>query len=282
MEICGYTQRMRHLVPLVFVAAAVVGVTGVTDASAQQGGQKAWLGVGIQNVANGVLVSEVIDGAPADDAGLKQGDVITKVDNVAVRTTNALVNQIARRRVGSAVQLTIVRAGRTTSVRAMLDRRLNREELLNRRLLAKLAPDFNLNVMTRAGVKGKVRLSSLRGKVVVLEFWSRYCGYCKLVHPALSKLQRKHKQNLVVLGLADDPAAALRAHLAKPANAKGINFTTLHDSGSAIKRVYHVQSTPTIIVIDNKGVVRFVGLGAGRNAGNAINMAEHCVKNPHP
>ncbi len=268
---------MKQLAVIGFVVA-VVGTAQPADAQVAAR-QQAWLGVGIQNTGSGVLVTEVIEGTPADDAGLKNGDVITKVDNASVLSTSALITQVSRRRVGDTITLRVTRGGTTLLLKAMLDRRLSKEELLNRRLLGKLAPDFELAVMTAKGVAGKQRLSNLRGKVVVIEFWATHCFYCRKVHPVLSKLQAKYKNDLVVLGLADDRAHTLRSHLAK---ARNIRYATLHDKLGAVKRTYFVQSTPTLVVVDRKGVVRFAGIGAGANAGNAIGFAEGCVKKNRP
>lgn len=254
---------------MVFLLASTVSVA---PARAQLA-PRPWLGVQIQNAARGVFVSDVIPGTPADLAGLQQGDVITKVDSGTVRTTSALIMRIGQRKVGDTVSLTLVRKGKTLVLKALLERRLSRDELLERRLVGQRAPDFNLPVMTGAGPRGKLRLSSFLGKVVVLEFWSMHCFHCRQLHPALSALQKKYKPDgLVVLGPADDKPAALRAYLAK---AK-VGFTTLHDPGSAVKNKYFVSATPTFIVIDRTGVVRFAGIG-GNLMGTLGTVVRHCL-----
>lgn len=90
------------------------------------------LGVGIQaitpdiasslnlNNTRGVLVREVEQGTPADRAGLKQGDVITALNNTAIADDNAFRNQIARTQPGTDIQLTILRNGKEQQLRATL------------------------------------------------------------------------------------------------------------------------------------------------------------------
>jgi peroxiredoxin len=72
----------------------------------------------------------------------------------------------------------------------------------------KPATDFTL-----PGLDGKpVKLSSYKGKVVLLNFWATWCGPCKAEIPAFVELQTQFKNDLVVLGLSvDDPADKAKA-----------------------------------------------------------------------
>ena len=73
---------------------------------------------------------------------------------------------------------------------------------------AKPATDFTL-----PSLDGKqVKLSSFRGKVVLLNFWATWCGPCKAEIPAFVELQQQYKSDLVVIGLSvDDPADKAKA-----------------------------------------------------------------------
>ena len=73
---------------------------------------------------------------------------------------------------------------------------------------AKPATDFTL-----PSLDGKqVKLSSFRGKVVLLNFWATWCGPCKAEIPAFVELQQQYASDLVVLGLSvDDPADKAKA-----------------------------------------------------------------------
>ncbi|MEN3009963.1 MAG: Do family serine endopeptidase [Candidatus Bipolaricaulaceae bacterium] len=94
---------------------------------------RAWLGVYIQDVLpgmerqlgvrEGVLVTEVVRGSPAERAGLRAGDVIVAVDGKAVRTTNDLQREIMYRRVGEQVTLTVVRQRATLTLSVVLAER---------------------------------------------------------------------------------------------------------------------------------------------------------------
>lgn len=103
------------LVPLV-LALAVVG-------SQAKSGKSGWLGVYIQNIdrdlmesedlpsTDGVLITDVVDDSPAEEAGLKRGDVILEYDGNEVRSVNRLTRVIERTEPGDKKELTIWRDG---------------------------------------------------------------------------------------------------------------------------------------------------------------------------
>jgi S1-C subfamily serine protease len=62
----------------------------------------------------------VIAGSPADIAGLKDGDVITKVNNITIDDKTSLTGALAQFQVGDKVNLTVVRAGKTIQLTATL------------------------------------------------------------------------------------------------------------------------------------------------------------------
>lgn len=249
---------------------------GSAAASAQSAPGGGWLGVGIRPASGGVAVTEVIDGTPAESAGLKKGDVITAVDKTPVRDPRELIEQISRRSPGARVTLSVRRAFRSLSLATTLDRKIPPAEVLDRRLRDKPAPNFELPIATAAGIdpKRKVKLSSLRGKVVVIEVWASWCQFCAQTHQALAALQKKHsRQDLVVLGISVDGAVTdLQRYLRR----RAVGFTVLHDNGT-VKSAYHADVLPTLIVVDPQGVIRYVGTGAGPNTGHAVRTADGCV-----
>lgn len=80
-----------------------------------------WIGVSIQDIderlaqyfslttSEGVMVTQVLEGAPAEKAGIKDGDIILAVNKIKVRNTSALVKQISNAAIGKPVSLQIIR-----------------------------------------------------------------------------------------------------------------------------------------------------------------------------
>ena len=78
---------------------------------------------------------------------------------------------------------------------------------------AKMAP-LNYTLKDMNGVD--VKLSSFKGKVILLNFWATWCGPCKAEIPGFVELQKQYPNDLVVLGLSvDDPVEKLKPYAAQ-------------------------------------------------------------------
>jgi serine protease Do len=114
-------------------------VTRVVDQLKEFGEtRRGWLGVRIQDVTQdvadamglakvtGALITDVPDG-PAKDAGLKTGDVIMSFAGVEVEDTRGLVRQVGNSAVGAAVRVTVLRDGKSQTLKVILGRREDAE-----------------------------------------------------------------------------------------------------------------------------------------------------------
>jgi len=112
-----------------------------------------------------------------------------------------------------------------------------------------LAPDFTLNDLCGK----KVTLSQFRGKVVILNFWSIWCGPCLAEMPSLNKLYLELKdKGLVVLAIAEDPAEKpLKSYIKE----KGLAFPVLMDKERKVYLKYSLFGIPVSFLIDKKGVI---------------------------
>jgi cytochrome c biogenesis protein CcmG, thiol:disulfide interchange protein DsbE len=119
------------------------------------------------------------------------------------------------------------------------------------------AAGFTLPVMTGGEPGSRVRLSDLRGKVVVLVFWASWCAPCRAEAPVIDRIARRYDgKGVVVLGVAtsgDDWARA--ADFAKSQN---LGYTTLFDDGDHVASAFRIQELPTLAVIDREGIVSTV------------------------
>lgn len=78
-------------------------------------GGKAMLGLYAGNGDNGAVVNDVMDNTPADDAGLRSGDIITKVDEHTISNAHDLTETIGGYKAGDKVTITYERDGRTAT-----------------------------------------------------------------------------------------------------------------------------------------------------------------------
>jgi cytochrome c biogenesis protein CcmG/thiol:disulfide interchange protein DsbE len=126
-------------------------------------------------------------------------------------------------------------------------------------LLGKPAPEFS-----RTALDGtKLEPSTLRGRVVVLEFFAEYCVPCRAAMPAAEAAHRERPSALFV-GVSEDDAPATAAQLAATF---GVTFPIVHDQGKVLAGRLRVSDLPATIVLDANGVVRWVGAEASTTEG---------------
>jgi cytochrome c biogenesis protein CcmG/thiol:disulfide interchange protein DsbE len=119
-----------------------------------------------------------------------------------------------------------------------------------------MAPDF---VLERLDEEGELRLSSLRGKAVVLNVWASWCIPCKEEAPFLEEVWREGRQRgVVVVGLdAKDFRRDARAFMRR----FGLSFPVVYDGPGDRLESFGVTGFPETFVIDRDGrlVDAFVG-----------------------
>lgn len=110
-------------------------------------------------------------------------------------------------------------------------------------------PDFTLPGL--AG--GRVRLSDLRGRPVVLNVWASWCNPCREEFPMLRSAQRRYRRDrLVVVGVSfRDIAADARAF----ARSERADWPLARDPGGIFAAAYGVNRVPQTFFVDADGVL---------------------------
>ena len=127
------------------------------------------------------------------------------------------------------------------------------------KLVGQTAPDFTL----RSDQGDNKKLSELRGKVVMLNFWATWCGPCRQEIPKLAELKELHDEydfELLGINIDEDPNKALR--LAKKLS---VNFPILFDQAKQVSKTYSIDAMPMTILIDRDGTIRYVHRGYKEN-----------------
>ncbi|PFF02878.1 thiol:disulfide interchange protein [Bacillus thuringiensis] len=125
--------------------------------------------------------------------------------------------------------------------------------------IGKSAPDFELTKLDGTNVK----LSDLKGKKVILNFWATWCGPCQQEMPDMEDFYKEHKENVEILAINYTPSekGGGEEKVSNFVKEKGITFPILLDKNIDVTTAYKVITIPTSYFIDTKGVIqdKFIG-----------------------
>ena len=118
---------------------------------------------------------------------------------------------------------------------------------------------------------GRLRLSELRGKIVIVDFWASWCAPCRESFPYYARLRERvgaDKLEIVAVSVDQEREAAeafVREH--------GPRFPALWDEGQRIVTAWAAPAMPTAYLVDRGGVVRLVHRGFGSDTPAILDAA---------
>jgi len=117
------------------------------------------------------------------------------------------------------------------------------------------APNFTLK--DTGG--NNMRLSELRGNVVLINFWASWCGPCRQEMPLLDELYTQYKPlGFTILGVNVEEKSADARDLLKKIP---VSFPVLLDNENKVSKLYNVVAMPSTVIVDRDGNMRYVHLG---------------------
>jgi len=119
----------------------------------------------------------------------------------------------------------------------------------------KVAPEFVLRSLDGQNL----RLSELRGEVVMINFWASWCGACRSAMPSLNELDAKYRRvGLKLLSVNVDDEHNKAEHMAESLK---IRVPVLRDEQKTVSRMYKADTLPLTVLIDREGNVRYSHTG---------------------
>jgi thiol-disulfide isomerase/thioredoxin len=241
---------------LALSAAAVLGDSRWARAESAHG----WLGVELEPAhaqTRGVRVRHTVRTSPAWIAGVRDGDIILRVEQTVPVRPDDVIREVAGHAPGTSVRLALARGGVELALSATLAEMPDSDEMLRLDKVGLPAPSWqNLATVSGALPEG---VQALRGRVVLLDFWATWCIACRMATPKLTSWQAKFgAQGLSVIGITDDPVA----EASQGVISFGMKYSAIAtDPSYATQRAFGVRALPTVFVIDKRGVIRDVSVG---------------------
>lgn len=138
--------------------------------------------------------------------------------------------------------------------------------------IGQLAPDFELDTLDGE----RLRLSDLRGRPLVLNFWASWCSPCRREVPALIRAQNRHADaGLLIIGLnIEEPPGAAQTFV----DEFGVEFPIPMDRDGAVYRAYGYEGLvgpPRTFFVDADGIITKIYAGQAPDEQIAQDTAAH-------
>lgn len=117
------------------------------------------------------------------------------------------------------------------------------------------APDFTLK--SRSGEN--IKLSELRGDVVMINFWASWCAPCRQEMPLLEEMSKKYSDlgfTLLGVNVEEDSSQADKLLREVP-----VSFPILFDNKNDVTKLYEVVAMPSTVMVDRDGNMRYLHRG---------------------
>ena len=104
-------------------------------------------------------------------------------------------------------------------------------------------------------------MSSVKGKIKIIDFWASWCGPCRLNNPALRKLYEEfHDKGLEIIGVSLDTNKASWHKAIEKDGLNWVHVSSLKGWECDVVRLYNVTGVPALFILDEYGNIMATGL----------------------
>ncbi len=112
--------------------------------------------------------------------------------------------------------------------------------------------------LSKFGLEGELP-STLKGRIVVVDFWASWCGACRRTFPLMEELHHRFgKQGLVILAINEDKSAASMKEFLKE---YPVTFSGVRDAKKKLAAEVNVPALPTSYILDGNGRILSIQIG---------------------
>ncbi len=251
------------------ILAAPAAATGGQGGSSKPPKTKAWLGIAFEDAPpakipaayqhpspeGAVRIQQVFKGTSADQAALKEDDFILSINGATLAGRKTLLDTILSKGVGDVVELRIGRDGKILTQKMALSPKPEDMRSITKMLVGSAAPELD-------GKYYSADVGSLKnniGKIVLLDFWATWCGPCRSTLPGLDMLYQKyHDKGVQIIGISSESLEDLQAFQ----NSSRHAYSLFNDISQITTRHYQAFAYPTLVLIDRKGIIQRIEVGA--------------------
>ena len=116
-----------------------------------------------------------------------------------------------------------------------------------------LAPRIEISQWLSGEIKGA---GPLAGKTVILEFFATWCRPCWAAVPHMNDLVEKFaSDNVIFISMSDEKPEVIASRVGM----MGIKARVVLDQENATHKAYEIESIPTLVLIDQSGIIRWMG-----------------------
>ncbi len=142
-------------------------------------------------------------------------------------------------------------------------------------VLGESVPDFRLTETINFPSKS-LNLASLKGKLVILDFWHTRCSACIAAFPKLQQLQEKFPKKLKVILVTYQTKQVIQSFIARQKQVTGLNLRLpISCNQQSLTEYFKVPSYPHYIWIDEKGIAKYVTQGYDVTEENIEKVIDH-------
>lgn len=111
-----------------------------------------------------------------------------------------------------------------------------------------------------------LKLENLRGRVVLVDFWTFGCYNCRNTLPALKRWDTRYRERgLTIIGVHSPESEHEKqtANVRREVRSLGISYPVVTDNNYETWRAYGIRAWPTTVILDKQGRIRWMHIGEG-------------------